>query len=49
MKTYLFFATLHSGKFVVRVIKGHKALMDEVDRVLKLRAYYSNYEVYVTQ
>ncbi len=49
MKTYLFFATLHSGKFVIRVIKGHAKVLAEMDRVMKLRAFYRNYEVYLTQ
>jgi hypothetical protein len=48
MKTYLFFATLHSGKWVVRVIKGHAAVKAEIERVLKLNAFYSDYQVYTT-
>ena len=42
MKTYLFLAQLHSGKLVLRVIKGHAAVKVEMDRVLKL---FSNGEL----
>jgi len=48
MKTYLFFARLHSGKFVMRVIVGHKAVRTEVERVLNLKAFYKDFEVYKT-
>jgi hypothetical protein len=48
MKTYLLFAHLHSGKCVARVITGHKAVKEEMERLLNLKRYYKNYEVYAT-
>lgn len=49
MKTYFFYAQLHSGKLVARVITGHAAVKEEMERVLKLRAFYKNFEVYSTK
>lgn len=48
MKTYFLFAKMHSGKLVLRVITGHRAVLDEMDRITKLRAFYKDYEVYST-
>jgi len=48
MKTYLFLARLHSGKLVMRVITGHKAVKAEMARVLNLRAFYKDFTVYST-